>query len=156
MSVRHVSRCSPRPPRRSSRHATASAAAVLGYVHRARQAGQAVHVTRPTSARAQRRAARAAKVVAAPTRPSLPPVGVRAATVGTPMPVERREPVALIVAEIPNMPALLTLSDRQCRAIVDDETLDCCGLPTEGRSSWCRAHRAAYRAGTRPINLRGL
>ena len=116
--------------------------AVLGYVHRARLAGLPV-ATRPAKVRGGKRR----PIDLVPTRPALPLPSVRAATVGTPMPKIRVDVAPLITVAPDDMPALFGLGDRQCRAITDDETGECCGLPTEGRSSWCRAHRAAYRAG---------
>ena len=130
-----------------------SRASVLGIVKRARDAGRPVDIIRPASARAQRRAARVAAAEVTTTRPVLPPIGVRVATVGTPMPVARPDVAPLIAVETNDLPALLTLGERQCRAIIE-ETDACCGLPTEGRLSWCRAHRAAYRASARPLRLR--
>ena len=124
--------------------------AVLSYVYRARQAGLDV-ATRPSRVPGgKHRSAEAAQV-----KPVAPPAGVRLPTVGTPMPTVRRDPVTIFPVDIDvaGLSPLLTLGDRECRAIIE-ETMSCCGLPTDGRSSWCRAHRAAYRAAARPLRLR--
>ncbi len=125
-----------------------SRSSVLGYVHRARQAGLPVP-SRP--ARVPGGKGRVADIV--PVRPVLPVPSVRPATIGTPMPAACRDLASVVAVQIDDLPALMMLSDRQCRAIIDDEG-SCCGLPTEGRSSWCRAHRAAYRASARPVRIR--
>ena len=130
-----------------------SRASVLGIAKRARDAGRPVELVRPTSARAQRRAAKVVAADAFTPRPSLPPIGVRPATVGTPMPTICRDPAPLIVVDVDGMPHLFTVGERECRAIIDEDGA-CCRLPTEGRSSWCRAHRAAYRASARPLHIR--
>ncbi len=130
-----------------------SRASVLGIVKRARDAGRPVDIVRPASARAQRRAARIAAAEVVALRHTLPPIVTRPPTVGTPMPTERRDPAPLFAADLTDLPPLMALGERQCRAIIE-ETGACCGLPTEGRSSWCRAHRAAYRAAARPFRLR--
>ena len=125
--------------------------AVLSYVYRARQAGLPV-ASRPSRVPGgKHRSAEFPSV-----KPVASPAGVRLPTVGTPMPSVRRDPVSIFPVDVPDeMPALLTLGDRECRAIID-ETQACCGLPTEGRSSYCRAHRAAYRASARPLRLETL
>ena len=125
-----------------------SRSSVLGYIYRARQAGLPVPA-RP--ARVPGGKNRVADIVS--VRPARPVPSMRPVTVGTPMPIAGRDPAPLIAVQVENLPALMTLGERQCRAIVGDEG-ECCGLPTEGRSSWCRAHRAAYRASVRPIRLR--
>lgn len=138
----------------AARHGV-SRSTILGIAKRSRDGGQSLALIRPASARAQRRAERIAAAEVVPARPPLPPVGVRFATVGTPMPVTRIDVAPLITADLGDVAPLLGLGDRQCRAITDDLGA-CCGLPTEGRSSWCRAHRATYRASARPLKLETL
>ncbi|RYB03565.1 hypothetical protein D3272_15535 [Lichenibacterium ramalinae] len=121
---------------------------MLGYIYRARQAGLPVP-TRP--ARVPGGRDRPADIV--PVRPVLPVPSVRPATIGTPMPAARRDISPVVTVMPDDLPSLITLGERECRAIVGDEG-ECCRLPTEGRSSWCRAHRAAYRASARPLRLR--
>lgn len=82
-------------------------------------------------------------------RPPLPTPMVRPPVVGTLAPLLRVDvvPVVSIAPATRFGPVpLLDAGPRQCRAVVDDAEVLCCGAPVEGRGSWCAAHRAAFRA----------